>query len=294
MSTATVARPLAVAKARVEPVADTNTAWARLVFSYLAWAAAWLLFGTLVGEYLGIKFVIPDIDHISWLSFGRLRPVHTNTVFWGWSSLAMVGMALYVVPKTSRRKLFSFKLAYVSLALINLSVFVGNLLLMGGINNGGQEYREYIWPVQAVFAVGVILTAYNLIRTIADRDVEEIYVLAFWTQMVFYSMIGAHSPPFSTTNGRVGATRRRSCGPQTSLDCANNDRHLAVLGMCHVWVGTLFFVAGVPQIGDRSSFDAERANYAKLATAFIRDRGSSSPTAGLKTKDRIASFCARA
>ena len=50
-STATVVRPLAVAKARVEPVADTDTAWARLVFSYLAWATAWLLFGTLVGEY---------------------------------------------------------------------------------------------------------------------------------------------------------------------------------------------------------------------------------------------------
>jgi cytochrome c oxidase cbb3-type subunit 1 len=40
-------------------------------------------------EYLGIKFVAPDVDQISWLSFGRLRPVHTNTVFWGWASLAM-------------------------------------------------------------------------------------------------------------------------------------------------------------------------------------------------------------
>ena len=53
ISTTTVARPLAVAKARVEPVADTDTRWVRLVFSYLAWATAWLLFGTLVGEYLG-------------------------------------------------------------------------------------------------------------------------------------------------------------------------------------------------------------------------------------------------
>jgi cytochrome c oxidase cbb3-type subunit I len=265
-SMATVARPLAAAKARIEPVPDTDTAWVRLVFSYVGWATAWLVFGTLVGEYLGIKFVTPDIDHISWLSFGRLRPVHTNTVFWGWSSLAMMGMTLYVVPKTSRRKLFSFPLAYLSLALINVSVLVGDVLLMSGINNGGQEYREYIWPVQAVFAIGVILLAYNLIRTIATRDLEEIYisnwyimggllwtialmiiaylpwyqrngisetviqgfymhmgvgmwftpivlgltyyslprllnkpiysyslgVLAFWTQMVFYSMIGAH------------------------------------------------------------------------------------------------------
>ena len=96
--------------------------WVRLVFSYVGWATAWLVFGTLVGEYLGIKFVAPDIDHVSWLSFGRLRPVHTNTVFWGWSSLAMIGMSLYVVPKTSRCKLFSFPLAYLSLTLINASV----------------------------------------------------------------------------------------------------------------------------------------------------------------------------
>jgi len=150
-------------------VADTDTAWVRLVFSYIASATAWLVLGTLVGEYLGVKFVSPDIDHVSWLSFGRLRPVHTNTVFWGWSSLAMVGMALYVVPRTSRIPLFSFPLAYASLALINISVLVGDVLLMSGINNGGQEYREYIWPVQAIFAIGVILIAYNLIRTIASR-----------------------------------------------------------------------------------------------------------------------------
>ena len=142
ISTTTVARPLAVPKASVEPVADNDSRWVRLVFSYVGWATAWLLFGTLVGEYLGIKFVVPDIDHVSWLSFGRLRPVHTNTLFWGWSSLAMLGMALYVVPKTSRRQLFSFPLAYVSLVLINMSVFVGDMLLMNGINNGGQEYRE--------------------------------------------------------------------------------------------------------------------------------------------------------
>jgi cytochrome c oxidase cbb3-type subunit 1 len=47
---------------------------------------------------------------------------------------------------------------------------------MNGVNNGGQEYREYIWPVQAVFATGVVLIAYNLIRTIASRNLEEIYI----------------------------------------------------------------------------------------------------------------------
>ncbi|HRP48068.1 MAG TPA: cbb3-type cytochrome c oxidase subunit I, partial [Trueperaceae bacterium] len=171
-----VGRPLTVSKTSVEPVADTDTAWTRLIFSYASWATVWLIWGTLIGLYLSLKFAAPDMEHIAWLSYGRLRPVHTNTVFWGWSSLAMIAAALYVVPRTSQRRLWSYPLAWVSLWLVNISVLAGDLLLMAGINNGGQEYREFIWPVQAVFAVGVILIAYNFIRTIADRGIEEIYI----------------------------------------------------------------------------------------------------------------------
>lgn len=54
----------------------------KLILWYLACATFWLVIGTTIGEYLGIKFVAPDLDHNSWLSFGRLRPVHTNMVFW--------------------------------------------------------------------------------------------------------------------------------------------------------------------------------------------------------------------
>ncbi len=271
--TLSLKRPLTVSKASIEPVADSDRAWSGLVYGYSASAAFWLVVGTLVGLYLSFKFAAPDIEHIPWLSYGRLRPVHTNTVFWGWGTLAMLAGALYVVPRTSHRRLYSYGLAWVSLWLINVSVLVGDVLLMAGINNAGQEYREFIWPVQLVFAAGVVLVAYNLIRTIADRGIEEIYisnwyimggflwtiplviiaylpyyqqnaisqtviqgyymhmgvgmwftpialgltyyalpkqlnkpiysyslgVLAFWTQMVFYTMIGAHHFIFAPT-----------------------------------------------------------------------------------------------
>ncbi|HPI80560.1 MAG TPA: cytochrome oxidase subunit I, partial [Cyclobacteriaceae bacterium] len=49
----------------------------RVIVYYLGASAFWLVFGTLVGQYLGMKFVWPDMDHVAWLSFGRLRPVHT-------------------------------------------------------------------------------------------------------------------------------------------------------------------------------------------------------------------------
>ena len=130
----------------------------KLILWYLGCATFWLVLGTTVGEYLGIKFVAPDVDHYSWLSFGRLRPVHTNAVFWGWASLAMMGLAYYVIPRVSNVPIASVKTGYRSLILINASVIIGSICLMAGINNGGGEYREYIWPVMALFGIGIIIS----------------------------------------------------------------------------------------------------------------------------------------
>ncbi|MBK8405176.1 MAG: cbb3-type cytochrome c oxidase subunit I [Saprospiraceae bacterium] len=148
----------------------------KLILWYLGCATFWLLFGTTVGEYVGIKFVAPDVDHYSWLSFGRLRPVHTNAVFWGWASLAMLGLAYYVIPRVSNVPIASVKTGYRTLILINASVVLGSLFLMAGINNGGGEYREYIWPVMALFGIGVIISLKNFYKTIAKRTTKEIYV----------------------------------------------------------------------------------------------------------------------
>ncbi|MFZ1495510.1 MAG: cbb3-type cytochrome c oxidase subunit I [Saprospiraceae bacterium] len=148
----------------------------KLILWYLGCATFWLLFGTTIGEYLGIKFVAPDVDHFSWLSFGRLRPVHTNAVFWGWASLAMMGLAYYVIPRVSKARIVSIKTGYRSLVLINASVIIGSVFLMAGINNGGGEYREYIWPVMALFGIGIIISLQNFFKTIAKRKTKEIYV----------------------------------------------------------------------------------------------------------------------
>src|SRR5690554_3413164 len=148
----------------------------KLILWYLATSIFWLVLGTTIGEYLGIKFVAPDVDHVSWLSFGRLRPVHTNMVFWGWASLAMVGLAYYVVQRVSNVPIHNLKTGFYSLILINASVVIGSICLMAGINNGGGEYREYIWPVMALFGVGIFISLMNFWKTIAARKNKEIYV----------------------------------------------------------------------------------------------------------------------
>ncbi|MFT3747718.1 MAG: cbb3-type cytochrome c oxidase subunit I [Agriterribacter sp.] len=168
--------PIVAIKKKALPRPNIDPALSRLVLWYLGCATFWLLFGTTVGEYVGIKFVAPDIDQSSWLSFGKLRPVHTNSVFWGWASLGMLGLGYYIVPRVSNVKLYSIRLGWYALYCINACVLIGSICLMAGINNGGGEYREYIWPVMLLFGVALALSLINYIKTIASRTTREIYI----------------------------------------------------------------------------------------------------------------------
>ncbi len=163
-------------KKKAAPRPSLDPAITKLIVWYLGCAAFWLVVGTGIGEYVGIKFVVPDVDHVSWLSFGRLRPVHTNIVFWGWASLGILGLGYYVVPTVSNTKLYSIKWGWIALILTNLQVTLGSISLMAGINNGGGEFREYIWPIMALFAVALILTLINFLLTVAKRTTKEIYI----------------------------------------------------------------------------------------------------------------------
>ncbi len=168
--------PLVAEKKHALRYGKVEPALIRLIAAYLLSAAFWLVFGTAIGWYVGIKFVRPDIDHIEWLSFGRLRPVHTNTVFWGWSSLSMLGLGLFVVTRTCNTRLFSYRLGWISLGLINTCLLLGTLCLMNGINNGGGEYREFVWPVMALFVLGLVISLVNFYQTVAHRNIEEMYI----------------------------------------------------------------------------------------------------------------------
>ncbi|SDI77848.1 cbb3-type cytochrome c oxidase subunit I [Mucilaginibacter sp. P19] len=178
-------------KRKAAPKHQTDPKLVKLIMWYLGSAAFWLVLGTSVGEYIGIKFVSPDADHISWLSFGRLRPVHTNMVFWGWSSMAMLGLGYYVVTTVSNTVVYSIKWGYYSLILMNAAIITGSGMLMAGINNGGGEYREYIWPVMTLFAGGIVLSLANYIKTIAQRKTREIYISNWYivSAMMFLTVI---------------------------------------------------------------------------------------------------------
>ena len=159
---------------RPSPAVDPATV--RVTFEYIASAVVWLLIGTAGGLIASIKLHWPEFLPVSWLAFGRLRPFHTSAVLFGWSSLAMIGLALYVVSRTSRTPLWRPNLARLALWLCNATLLGALVTMLAGITRGPQEYREWAWPFAAVLAVAVVIDGLVAYRTVAARKLPEIYV----------------------------------------------------------------------------------------------------------------------
>jgi cytochrome c oxidase cbb3-type subunit 1 len=144
--------------------------------AYTVAATVWLLFATAVGVLVAYKFGAPDFGRGAWLTFGRLRPIHTNATFYGWASLALVGTAYYVVSRSSGARMYSSRLAWMGLLLFNVAAITGTIALALGYNDGNLEYREWPWPIRLVFLAALVVTAWNLLATVAQRSTEDIYL----------------------------------------------------------------------------------------------------------------------
>ncbi|TAM49145.1 MAG: cytochrome oxidase [Burkholderiaceae bacterium] len=149
--------------------------------AYTVTATVWLVFATAVGLLLAFKFGAPDFWAGEYLTFGRLRPIHTNATFYGWASIALVGLAYYVAARSCGTRLYSTKLAWIGLALFNLAALAGTIALDLGYNWGDLEYREWPWPIRLIFLAALLVTGWNLIGTVARRNSEDIYLSNWYT-----------------------------------------------------------------------------------------------------------------
>jgi len=170
-----------VAPRRSGVSAEDDRALASVLVAYTIAATLWLLFATAIGVLLAYKFGAPDFAPGEWLTFGRLRPIHTNATFYGWASLALVGLAYYVAARSSGTRLYSAKLAWIGLVLFNVAALAGTIALDLGFNDGNLEYREWPWPIRLVFLAALVVTAWNLLGTVARRSSEDIYLSNWYT-----------------------------------------------------------------------------------------------------------------
>ncbi len=134
------------------------------------------IIGMLVGVLLAAQLAFPSLNGgIPWLSFGRLRPLHTNAVIFAFGGNLLFAAIYYSLQRTCRSKLWSDKLAeftYWGWLAVVLSAVV--TLPLG--YTSGHEYAELEWPIDIGIAVVWIALGINFFGTLAIRKEKHIFV----------------------------------------------------------------------------------------------------------------------
>ncbi len=132
--------------------------------------------GMLVGVFIASQMAWPVLNFDTpWLSFGRLRPLHTNAVVFGFGGSALFATSYYVVQRTCHTKLFAPALAqftFIGWMLVILSAVI--TLPLGYTSS--KEYAELEWPIDLLITVVWVSYAVVFFGTIAKRRVKHIYV----------------------------------------------------------------------------------------------------------------------
>ena len=139
-------------------------------------AVLWGVVGMLVGVVIAAQLTFPDLTYgISWLSYGRLRPLHTNAVIFAFGGCALFATSYHVVQRTCQVPLFLPWLAKFTLVGWNLVIVLAAITLPLGITQG-KEYAELEWPIDLLIAVVWVAYAIVFFGTIGMRRVRHIYV----------------------------------------------------------------------------------------------------------------------
>jgi cytochrome c oxidase cbb3-type subunit 1 len=139
-------------------------------------AVLWGIVGMAVGVLIASQLTWPELNFgIPWLSYGRLRPLHTNAVIFAFGGCALMASSLYVVQRTSQASLFSPKLAWFVAWGWQAVIVAAAITLPLGFTRG-KEYAELEWPIGILIAVVWVAYAVVFFGTIGIRKVRHIYV----------------------------------------------------------------------------------------------------------------------
>lgn len=149
-------------------------------------AITWLLIGSVFGDVTSIKMHLPDwLNQSGWLTFGRLRPSHLNTMVYGWASMAMIGVSLWMMPRLVHTELRLGWLAQVGIGLWNVGLVFGIVSILSGRNDGLEWLEMPRYIADPWLVVGGGLVGISLLTTLAAREVDHLYV-SVWYIMASY------------------------------------------------------------------------------------------------------------
>jgi len=156
----------------------------KVVRQFLIMTVIWGIVGMLVGVIIAAQLWLPALNFdIPWLTYSRLRPLHTNAVIFAFGGSALIGTSLYVVQRTCHVRLFAGGLASVVFWGWQLVIVAAAISLPMGWTQS-KEYAELEWPIDILITIVWVLYAVVFFGTIIKRRVSHIYV-ANWFYAAF-------------------------------------------------------------------------------------------------------------
>jgi cytochrome c oxidase cbb3-type subunit 1 len=153
-----------------------NTYNYKVVRQFAIMTVVWGVVGMLVGVLIASQLIWPDLTYgIPWLSYGRLRPLHTNAVIFAFGGSALFATSYYVVQRTCHARLFSPVLAAFTFWGWQAIIVLAAITLPLGYTTS-KEYAELEWPIDILIALVWVAYAVVFFGTIAKRKVQHIYV----------------------------------------------------------------------------------------------------------------------
>ena len=158
------------------PIATADTFNYKVVRQFAIMTVVWGIVGMLVGVVIAAQLLWPQLNlDIPFLTYGRLRPLHTNAVIFAFGGSALFAASYYVVQRTCQARLFAGWLASFTFWGWQLVILSAAITLPLGITTS-KEYAELEWPIDILITLVWVAYAIVFFGTIVKRKTAHIYV----------------------------------------------------------------------------------------------------------------------
>jgi cytochrome c oxidase cbb3-type subunit 1 len=156
----------------------------KVVRQFAIMTVIWGIVGMTVGVLIAAQLVWPALNFdTAWLTYGRLRPLHTNAVIFAFGGCALFATSYYVVQRTSQRRLISDGLAAFTFWGWQAVILAAAITLPLGLTSS-KEYAELEWPIDLLITVVWVAYLVVFLGTVKMRKTSHIYV-GNWFYMAF-------------------------------------------------------------------------------------------------------------
>lgn len=164
----------------------------KIVKKFLYATIAFGVIGMLAGLLIASMYMFPNLtEGISWLSYGRLRPLHTNAVIFAFVGNATFAGIYYSMQRLLKTRMYSDLLSNINFWGWQLIIVAAAVTLPLGYTTS-KEYAELEWPIDIAIAIVWVVFGINMIGTILRRRERHLYVAIWFYIATFVTVAVLH------------------------------------------------------------------------------------------------------